>query len=160
VTIAHIDAGTTDNVIPESAQMQGTVRAVSDATRSTVLEQVQRVVDGIAAAHGVEAMLTVPEGYPPTINDDGMAAFALDVAREVAGDDVVERMAHPVMGAEDFSFVLQRVPGAMVRLGTAPPGVEHPAPNHSNRMTLHEPAMAVGIALHAGWALRYLDGSR
>ena len=160
VTIAHIDAGTTDNVIPESAQMQGTVRAVSDATRSTVLEQVQRVVDGIAAAHGVEATLTVPQGYPPTINDDGMAAFALDVAREVAGDDVVERMAHPVMGAEDFSFVLQRVPGAMVRLGTAPPGVEHPAPNHSNRMTLHEPAMAVGIALHAGWALRYLDGSR
>jgi hippurate hydrolase len=64
------------------------------------------------------------------------------------------------MGAEDFSYVLQRVPGAMLRLGTAAPGEEHPAPNHSNRMNLFEPAIAEGIAVYAALALRYLDGSR
>ena len=62
-------------------------------------------------------------------------------------------MATPVMGAEDWSYVLQRVPGAMVFLGTAPAGVDHPAPNHSNRMLLDESAMRNGIALHAAMAL-------
>jgi hippurate hydrolase len=157
VTIAHIQAGTTNNVIPESALMEGTVRALAETTRSAVLDQIQRMVEGIAAAHGVQGTLTVLEGYPATVNDDAMAAFALDVAREVLGEEHVALMPDPVMGAEDFSYVLQRVPGAMVRLGAAPPGVEHPAPNHSNRMTLHEPAMAHGIALYAAWALRYGD---
>ena len=89
-----------------------------------------------------------------------MAAFALDAAREVLGEERVEVQQHPVMGAEDFSYVLQRVPGAMVRLGMAPPGVENPAPNHSNRMVIEESVMANGIAFHAAVALRYLDGSR
>ena len=89
-----------------------------------------------------------------------MAEFSLQVAREVLGENDVEAMETPIMGAEDFSYVLQRIPGAMVRLGAAPPGVERPAPNHSNRMVVHEPAMTHGIAMHAGWALSYLDGSR
>ena len=160
VTIAHVDAGTTNNVIPERAFMEGTVRALSASTREAVLENVRRVVDHVAAAHGVEASLHVDEGYPPTVNDPAMAAFVLDVARDVVGEDRVSEMRDPVMGAEDFSYVLQRVPGAMLRLGTARPGVENPAPNHSNRMNLHEPAMAEGIAMYAGLALRYLDGSR
>jgi amidohydrolase len=159
VTIAHIKAGTTDNVIPESASLEGTVRALSGRTRASVLEQVGRVVKGIGDAHGVDATLTVEDGYPPTVNDEAMAAFALDAAREVLGEGLVERMRDPVMGAEDFSYVLQRVPGAMVRLGTAPAGVEHPAPNHSNRMVIDESAMANGIAFHAAMALRFLDGT-
>jgi len=89
-----------------------------------------------------------------------MAGFALDVAKEVLGEENAALQDDPLMGAEDFSYVLQRVPGAMVRLGTAPPGVENPAPNHSNRMILDEQAMASGIALYAGWGLRFLDGSR
>jgi hippurate hydrolase len=160
VTIAHVDAGTTNNVIPEHAFMEGTVRALSVSTREAVLSNVRRVVEHIAAAHGVDATLHVDEGYPPTVNDPAMAAFVLDVARDLVGPDRVSEMRDPVMGAEDFSYVLQRVPGAMLRLGTAAPGVENPAPNHSNRMNLHEPAMAEGIAVYAGLALRYLDGSR
>jgi hippurate hydrolase len=155
VTIAHIEAGTTNNVIPASALLEGTVRALSEETRTRVLDQIQQVVDGVSAAHGVQGSLTVMEGYPATINDHLMADFALDVAREVVGEADVSPMPDPVMGAEDFSYVLHRVPGAMVRLGLAPPGVEAPAPNHSNRMTIHEPAMAVGVALYAAWALRY-----
>ncbi len=155
VTVAHIEAGTTNNVIPASALLEGTVRALAETTRTRVLEQIQQVVDGVSAAHGVQGSLTVLEGYPATVNDHAMADFALEVARGVVGEADVSPMPDPVMGAEDFSYVLQRVPGAMVRLGLAPPGVEAPAPNHSNRMTIHEPGMAVGIALYAAWALRY-----
>jgi hippurate hydrolase len=160
VTIAHVEAGTTNNVIPERAFMEGTVRALTDSTRSEVLANVRRVVENVAGAHGLEGVLEVDEGYPPTVNDAEMAAFALIVASDVVGEVRVPQMRDPVMGAEDFSYVLQRVPGAMLRLGTAPPDVDHPAPNHSNRMMLHEPAMAEGIAVYAGLALRYLDGSR
>jgi len=67
-------------------------------------------------------------------------------------------MADPVMGAEDFSYVLQRVPGAMGFLGMAPPGIPEPAANHSNRMVIEEATMADGIALYAALALRVLDG--
>jgi amidohydrolase len=158
VTIAHIQAGTTDNVIPESAMLEGTLRTLSDATRELATANIRQVVEGIGAAHGVRAQLTVDQGYPSTVNDDFMAQIAVEVARDVLGDDLVSWMDSPVMGAEDFSYVLQRVPGVMVRLGVAPPDLEEPASNHSNRMLLHEPAMANGIALHAAFAMRILDG--
>jgi hippurate hydrolase len=140
--------------------MEGTVRALSAGTRDAVLAHCRRVVEHVARAHGLEATLTVEEGYPSTVNDAEMAAFALDAARAAVDPGRVEEIRDPVMGAEDFSYVLQRVPGAMLRLGTAAPGVEHPAPNHSNRMILFEPAMAEGVAVYAALALRYLDGSR
>jgi amidohydrolase len=158
VTIAHIEAGSTNNAIPEAAILEGTVRAVSKATREKVLAAVGEVVAGVAAIHGVQAELAIDEGYPPTVNDPAMTTFALGVAREVLGPDAVRPMHHPVMGAEDFSLVLRRVPGAMVRLGMAPAGVEDPAPNHSNRMSIDESVMTRGIALHAGLALRFLSG--
>jgi amidohydrolase len=159
VTIAHVDAGTTDNVIPERATMLGTIRALSASTRDEVHASVVRIAEHVAAAHGMAAVVTIEPGYPPTVNDEAMATSALAVARGLFGAERVREMRAPIMGAEDFSYVLQRVPGAMLRLGTAPPGIERPAPNHSNRMVLHEPAMASGIALDAALALRDPDGS-
>jgi amidohydrolase len=160
LTVAHVEAGSTNNVIPETAFMEGTVRALSDTTRREVLDGARRIVEGVAGAHGLEGAFSVEMGYPATINDDEMAAFALEVAGEALGREHVERMEDPIMGAEDFSYVLQRVPGAMVTLGAAPPDHPDPAPNHSNRMLLDEGAFASGIALHAALALRFLDGSR
>jgi hippurate hydrolase len=160
VTVAHVRAGTTDNVIPETAFLEGTIRALSDDTRARAHDEIRRVIRGLAEAHGVEAEVRIEDGYPPTVNDAGMAAFALDVAGATLGADRVQVMRDPVMGAEDFSYVLARVPGAMVRLGTAPAGEADPAPNHSNRMRLEESAMAAGIAFHAAVALAFLDGSR
>jgi amidohydrolase len=160
VTIARIEAGTTNNVIPESAELEGTVRTLSPEARESVLANILRVSQGVAAAHGLTVDLEVERGYPPTINDDGMAGFAMEVARDLLGPDLVLPMETPMMGAEDFSYVLERVPGAMVDLGVAPPGMEDPPTNHSNRMMVDEPAMANGIAVYAGLALRYLDGTR
>ena len=81
-------------------------------------------------------------------------ARAVEVATGLLGPDRVTVMPSPVMGAEDWSFVLQRVAGSMAFLGAAPPGVADPAPNHSNRMVIDEPAMATGVALHAAMALQ------
>jgi hippurate hydrolase len=155
VTIAKIDAGTTSNVIPETAHLLGTIRAVSERTRKKVWDNLRRLADGIASAHGATAEVVVEEGYPVTVNDDGWADTALAVADETLGQGRAIKMPAPVMGAEDFSYVLEAVPGTMVFLGTQPVGVQHAAPNHSNRMVLDESAMASGVALYAAMALHH-----
>ena len=158
ITIARITAGTTSNVIPEEAELYGTVRTVSEGTRREVHASIRRLAEGIAAAHGAEARVELETGYPVTINDIDAADFALDTVGLLLGPGSVRRLPAPIMGSEDWSYVLQQVPGAMAFLGTRPPGVEGPvAPNHSNRMVLDEAAMAAGIAVHAGVALRWLD---
>jgi hippurate hydrolase len=155
VTIAHVSAGTTSNVIPEVASIHGTVRAISARTRQLVHDELGRVVAGIAAAHGMTAELRIKLGFPVTVNDVAAADWTRAVSSRLLGEDKVVEMASPVMGAEDFSYVLESVPGAMVFLGTCPEGTAFTsaAPNHSNRMILDESAMATGIALHAAVAL-------
>src|SRR5712692_68066 len=156
VTIAKIEAGTTRNVIPETATLLGTMRTVSEATRESVLAGVRRVAQGVAAAHGAEVDVEITRGYPPTVNDERFARFVLDTGRELLGPDGAQQASNPMMGAEDFSYVLQRVPGAMANLGTRPDS--GPAyPNHSNRMLLNESALATGVAMHAAVALRFLE---
>ena len=156
ITIGKITAGTTRNVIPETAHLLGTVRTVSEVTRERVLEGIRRVADGIATAHGAEAAVELIRGYPVTSNDASFAGFVLDTAREVLGAERVTPMSHPVMGSEDFSYVLQRVPGAMANLGTRPDRGEV-YPNHSNRMLVNETALASGIAVHVAVALRFFE---
>jgi hippurate hydrolase len=158
VTVGRISAGTTNNVIPEVAEIEGTIRATSERTRAKVHDGIRRVAEGVADAHGLDCSIEIVSGYPVTINDDDFAEFSLDLARDVAGDDHVVRLPHPVMGAEDFSYVLQNVPGAMMFLGGTPQGINPAtaAPNHSNRVMFDEPAMATGVALYAAAALRHL----
>ncbi len=158
LTIGQIHAGTTNNVIPETALIDGTIRATSEATRTKVHDGVRRVAEGIAAAHGADADAIIHYGYPVTSNDDEFAEFALSLAGEVAGADAAVRLPHPVMGAEDFSYLLNEIPGAMVFLGGTPRGtnLSKVAPNHSNRVFFEEAAMGTGIALYAATALRQL----
>jgi hippurate hydrolase len=156
ITIGKIEAGTTRNVIPETASLLGTVRTVSEATRERVLHGVRRVAEGIASAHGAEVTVEFVRGYPVTVNDVDFAGFVLDTARELLGPERVRAMTHPIMGSEDFSYVLQRVPGTIANLGTRPDS--GPAfPNHSNRMLVNESALATGIAMHVAVALRFLE---
>ncbi|MEN3272930.1 MAG: hypothetical protein V7636_1691 [Actinomycetota bacterium] len=154
VTIGKIRAGTTSNVIPETAYLLGTIRAVSERTRHRVWDGLRRLADGIAAAHGATAECVVTEGYPVTVNHNEWVDTSLAVADRTLGEGKAIRMPAPVMGAEDFSYVLQNVPGAMVFLGTDP-GKGHAAPNHSNRMVIDESAMASGVALYAAMALEH-----
>jgi amidohydrolase len=159
VTIAQMTAGTTSNVIPESVHLVGTLRAVSESGRSLASAGIRRVATSIAQAHEMHADVTIVPGYPVTVNDDGFAKFALGVGRDLVGDALVLEMPTPAMGAEDFSYVLQQRPGALVFLGVCPPGErpKHAHSCHSNRMVLDENGMRTGIAMHAAIALSYLD---
>jgi hippurate hydrolase len=159
VTVARIRAGSTTNVIPETAELTGTMRTTSEQARGLVRAELERIATGYATAHGMSAEVVIDPGYPVTVNDHDADAWARQVAGRVAGEDMVVEMPSPIMGAEDWSYVLQRVPGAMVFLGTCPPDIElaDAAPNHSNRMVIDEGAMAVGIALHAAVTLDELQ---
>jgi hippurate hydrolase len=158
ITVTMLRAGTTNNVIPETAQLTGTIRAHSEAAREKAHEGVHRVPEFVARAHGIEAEVKLVPGYPVTVNDGEFDGFVRGVAGELLGAKNVVALPAPFMGAEDFSFVLQKVTGSMAILGMRPPGKETPAPCHSNRMRIDEAGMAHGAALHAAVALRYLGG--
>ncbi len=163
VTITQITGGTASNVIPETVKLIGTLRAVGESSRRKARAGIERVATNIAAAHEMTATVDIAEGYPVVVNDAAFAGFALDVARELLGSAAAFEMPSPVMGAEDFSYLLNERPGAFAYLGVCPPG-ETPARAHgchSNRMTIDETAMCHGIAMYAAIALAYLkDSSR
>jgi amidohydrolase len=158
VTVGRITAGTTNNVIPETASIEGTIRAVSERTRAQVHDGIQRVAQNIAAAHGCDGDVEIIYGYPVTTNDDVFAEWTLDLARDVTGSESTVRLPHPVMGAEDFSYVLNELPGSMAFLGGTPldRNLATAAPNHSNRVYSDESAMHTGMSLYAAAALRKL----
>ncbi len=158
LTVASIQAGTTSNVIPEGAEMLATLRTVDERTREAVHERIELLATGIASAHGCGAVVEIDRGYPVTVNDADFAEFAIGVMRDLVGPSNVTVMDAPVMGAEDWSYVLQEVPGAMAFLGVCPEGDRPRTAHacHSNRMRLDEEAMAVGIAAYAAVALSYL----
>jgi hippurate hydrolase len=159
LTITQINAGTTTNVIPESAHIKGTIRAISETTRRMIHDGVRRVAEGIASAHGLEVEVELRDGYDVTVNDDDYAGRAADITKELIGADRFIELPTPVMGAEDFGYVLNHVPGAMVFLGATPldKNPAHAAPNHSNRVFYDEACMTTGIALYGAMALRHLS---
>lgn len=160
VTFAHIAAGTTHNVIPADAFLGGTMRTFSPETRGAVQALVRRVAAGVAAAHGVESDVWFEGGYPVTSNDAAFTAFLDQVAGDLVGPDAVVPLPAPIMGAEDFSYVLERVPGALTFLGACPSDlVPGQAPgNHSNLVRFDEDVMATGVALYAAVALAHTQG--
>ena len=160
LTVAHITAGTTTNVIPDSAFFEGTIRTTAESTRLQVREGFERVVRGIAAAHDCQVDIELHAGYPVTVNDGAFCGWMAEVVHDTLGEGAYFELPWPVMGAEDFSYVLQRVPGAMAFLGVCPADIgnslEAPA-CHSNLMRLNEDALHLGVALHAAVALRHLS---
>ena len=128
VSICVFQAGTTDNVIPQTAQLRGTARSLTPKVRDLLEERLREVVTGTAQLYGATAKLTYRRDYPITRNHDRQAAFAASVATQVAGRERVDDQVAPVMGAEDFSFMLEARPGAFIFVGNgASAGLHHPA---------------------------------
>ncbi len=159
VTVGRITAGTVNNIIPETAEIEGTIRSVSERTRRLVHDGIRRVAEGIAAAHDAEVTVELVDGYPVTVNDKDQADVVLNLAGELVGADKTVRLRNPLMGAEDFSYVLQQIPGAMVFLGGthADRNLRTAAPNHSNRVVFDEEAMVTGTTMYAAMALNHLS---
>ncbi|MGH3176732.1 MAG: M20 metallopeptidase family protein, partial [Streptosporangiaceae bacterium] len=162
ITVGSFHAGTTDNVIPDQARFLATARSYSAASRTALADLVPRLVTDIAAAHGLTAEAEYAGEYPVTVNDATEAAFAGQVITEVFGPDRGETAEFPITGAEDFSFVLEEVPGAFIFLGACPPDRDpETAPtNHSAIAMFDDSVLADGTALYAELALRRLGRGR
>ena len=128
VSICMFEAGHTDNVVPQHALLRGTARSLTNEVRELLQKRIGEVVEGTARLYGASAKITYTNGYPVVVNHARQTAFAADVAREVAGKDKVDVDVPPVMGAEDFAFMLEERPGAFIFCGNGDSaGLHHPA---------------------------------
>jgi amidohydrolase len=128
VSICVFQAGSTDNVIPQTALLRGTARSLKSEVRDLLEKRLHEVVEGTAQLYGATAKLTYKRDYPVTRNHERQAAFAASVAAQVVGAERVNDQAAPVMGAEDFSFMLEARPGAFIFVGNGDSaGLHHPA---------------------------------
>lgn len=151
MSVTRVTAGTTDNVIPPTAECVGTIRSLTPVGRASARARLRRVAEGVAQSRGLEVDVELHEGYPPTMNDADVVGHVLETA--AALDLPVEEMRAPYMGAEDFSYMLERVPGAMAFLGCE---VEGGGPLHSDLMRIDEGVLETGTALHVAVALELL----
>jgi amidohydrolase len=160
VTVGEFHAGTINNVIPDVATFAATVRSFSHDAHARVTSGVTRVCEGIAAAHGLQVDAVLEPGYPVTINSAEAVAQIRSVVQDTLGADYWIDQPTPVSGSEDFSRVLDEVPGAMVFLGATPPGADpSTAPyNHSPEAVFDDSVLATGAALHRDVALAMLAG--
>jgi len=135
VSITQFRAGTADNIIPQTGQLRGTARSLTPATRDLVERRVREVVEGTAKLYGAKATLTYKRDYPVTRNHDRQTAFAAEVAAQVVGRDRVDTTIPPMMGAEDFSFMLEARPGAFIFVGNGDSaGLHHPQYNFNDEV--------------------------
>ena len=120
VSVTQIHTGDTWNVIPEEAVIRGTTRAFKEEIQTHMETEIRRIADGIAATFGVTAQVHYERRYPPTINDAAETDLTAGIAREIAGNDMVSLDKDPMMGAEDFAFMLNEKPGAYMWIGNGP----------------------------------------
>jgi hippurate hydrolase len=158
VTVGTFHAGTADNVIPDDANFVATVRSFSPQARATVQAAAPRLARDIATAHGLTATAEFVDGYPVTSNDAAELTFAEETVGAVLGDGRYIAAPDPLTGSEDFSYVLEQVPGAYLMLGACPPDSDpFTAPfNHSAEAVFDDAALPDGTAVYAELAFRRL----
>lgn len=157
VGVGRLAAGTKENIIPDTAEFDATVRSLSRAARAKVLTDVRQLVTGIAAAHGLRVEVDSPAGYPVTVNDPGEYDVARQTAVDLFGADRWTEMTKPELGAEDMAFVFERVPGAYLNLGACSERDYLRAPdNHSPRAVFDDSVLPDATAWLAEVAMRRL----
>jgi amidohydrolase len=152
VTVGAFHAGTTFNVIPDRAQLQGTVRAFDETVRAELPERIERVLRGLTSAMRLDYRFAYHFVYPSTVNDPAMNAIVREVARETIGSENVVDPHDIVMWAEDMSFMQQQRPGAYFLVGARGPQIGR-EPHHSARFDIDESALAVGVRMMVGLGL-------
>ena len=147
VTIGKIRAGSAANVIAEEAQLEGSIRTSRPEVRGHILHGIKRMITAAAELHNAKITVDFSAGYPPVVNDPASATIARAAARQIVGAENVVGSEHPSMGSEDFSFFLNHVPGAFVRVGAREENWE-PLPLHSPAFNIDEKALAVGARFY------------
>ncbi|MDP3897137.1 MAG: M20 aminoacylase family protein [Mesorhizobium sp.] len=150
VSVTKFHAGDAYNIIPETAQIAGTVRTLKKEMAAIAEARIRAICDGLAAAHGASVEVRYQANYPVTFNDPDEAAFAADVAKEVAGPANVDAATPPVMGGEDFSYMLEARPGAFIFIGNgASANLHHPAYDFNDEAIPHGISYWVRLAEQA-----------
>lgn len=159
LSVTQLEGSDAVNVIPETATLHATVRTLSAASRQRVAEEAPRLAEHIAAAHGLTAEAVFDEQYPVTLNDPDATEETLAWLGEAFGEARVQRMPTPSMGSEDFSYVLDEVPGTFLMLATSPAGSDHARAefNHSPRVIFDDAVLGDQAAALATLAWRKLD---
>ncbi|MDR0345367.1 MAG: amidohydrolase [Nocardiopsaceae bacterium] len=158
VTVGQFHAGTRRNIIPDEARFEATIRTFSERALDQIQEEAPALCRRIGAAYGVDADVQYSGEYPATVNDPGHAQFAADVITDIFGADRYQTMDHPLTGSEDFSRVLEEVPGCYVFLGAHTGDTHEGRPdNHSSRAEFDDSVLADGALLHAQLAVRALQ---
>jgi amidohydrolase len=158
ITVGSFHAGTADNVIPDTATLEATIRTFSPEARALAMDATVRLIREIATAHGLSADAEFVAGYPVTVNNAAELEFARRVIGETLGTGRFLLAPNPLTGAEDFSYVLEQVPGAFVMLGALPPGADPgTAPfNHAADARFDDSVLPDGAATYAELAMRRL----
>ena len=154
ITIGFMRGGSAYNVIPDELHIGGTVRSFRPEVRDLLQRRLGEVASGTASLHGASVEIDYRRGYPPTINHAAEAAFAADVAAEICGEEQIDRNVAPSLGGEDFSYMLQARPGAMLWLGNGPG--EGGCLLHNARYDFNDSALPVGVSFFARLAERFL----
>jgi amidohydrolase len=159
ITVGSFHAGTVNNVIPDEATFEATLRSFSHEAQRRLHNETVRLVESIGQAHGLTVEAEYLDSYPVTVNDAAEAEFARSTAADLFGADRAVTPAQPLTGAEDFSYVLNEVPGAFVLLGACPSGTDPltASSNHSAGAAFDDAVIADGITLYAELALRRLE---
>jgi len=155
ITVGRFWAGQAVNVIPEEAELGGTIRALKQPVRERLWQRIGEIARGIEQTFQVSCELTMVEGYPPCVNDEEVSSFLYEVSAEVLGPDKVEYMP-PSTGAEDFAYFALERPGAMMRLGCGNEarGLTHPL--HSPYFDLDEEVLSIGVQIFSRAVQRFL----
>lgn len=166
VTITQMDAGSAHNIIANNARLRGTIRTLSAERRDAIREAICQISDHVAKAHNCLAEVQIIDGFPVTLNDPRAVSLGENLAKQLADEGQNtdsenggwHRLPHPLMGAEDFSYVLEKIPGAMFFLGVAEAGSDwkNCCGIHSSGMMVDEKALPKGAAFLAGCAENYL----
>jgi len=157
VTIGTIHGGTAENIIPETVEMTGTLRALDPDTRSHLISSLRRIATRTARAMNARASVRMHTGYPVTCNDKDLNDVVRKVARNVLGPRKVIELGEPAMGAEDFSFYLDHAPGVFFRLGTGD-GTGKQAPAHNPYFNFNDRALGPGVKMFVGIVGEMLSG--
>jgi len=144
ISITQVHSGTTDNVVPEIAYLNGTVRTFDLSVQEMVIKRMEKIISGLAMSFEVNAKLNYQKGYPPTINHEEATNFAIGVAEDVCGSDKVLSSVAKEMGAEDFSYMLQKRPGAYLFMG-----IGDGAGLHNPNYDFNDAAAPVGASFFA-----------
>lgn len=157
LTVTRIHGGTAINIIPDEVEIWGTMRALDSTTREFLQKRLQEITAGICRMHDAKFDLTLDKGAPPVINDTALGELLFDAAADILGSDKAIKLERPDMGAEDFAWYLQKVPGAVFRLGThGRPGTDFEL--HHPNFDIDDDALAVGVKVFCQSVFQYFAG--